>query len=169
MARTANGRDNTRARIDSRGRVSIPRVYRDSLGLDRGKKVVILKDFNREGCLVVYNFEKWKTIEANMERKLNPANKRQKKLYRWILSGMTITEVDDMGRILLPGGLMNYAHLKDEAYFQYFPGFLEIWNPERFESVGMGTDEEFPEEEIMEIFDGERGERHEGDTQTSNG
>jgi MraZ protein len=117
-----------RHRIDGKGRVPIPAVFRRSLG-EAGLVVVTLLD----QCLAVYPPSEWARLEAQLAA-LPAFNKQVKALTRLLASRAADCEIDVQGRVLLPPALRAAAALDRDAVVVGVLNRFEIWSPTSWES-----------------------------------
>ncbi len=117
-----------RLRIDAKGRVPVPAVFRRSLG-DAGLVVVTQLD----QCLAVYAPSEWARLEAQLAA-LPAFNKQVKALTRLLASRAADCEIDVQGRVLLPLALRAAAALDRDAVVVGVLNRFEVWSPEGWES-----------------------------------
>lgn len=111
--------------IDDKKRVALPARFRQELG----KKVVVTHGL--DNCLFVYPMKQWEIISqklANMP--IGQADNRG--FNRFMLAGAVETEVDSMGRILVPDFLKEFAGLKSKVVVAGIHNRLEIWDERRW-------------------------------------
>ena len=117
-----------RLRIDAKGRVPIPAVFRRLLG-DAGQVVVTQLD----QCLAVYPPSEWARLEGQLAA-LPAFNKQVKALTRLLASRAADCEIDVQGRVLLPPALRAAAALDRDAVVVGVLNRFEVWSPEGWES-----------------------------------
>ena len=117
-----------RLRIDPKGRVPIPAVFRRLLG-EAGQVVVTQLD----QCLAVYAPSEWARLEAQLAA-LPAFNKQVKALTRLLASRAADCEIDVQGRVLLPPALRAAAGLDRDAVVVGVLNRFEVWSPEGWES-----------------------------------
>ena len=115
-------------RIDAKGRLPIPAVFRRSLG-DQGHVVVTLLD----QCLAAYSPAEWAKLEGQLAA-LPAFSKPVKALTRLIASRAADCEIDVQGRILLPPALRQAAGLGRDAVVVGVLNRFEVWAPENWET-----------------------------------
>ena len=114
-------------RIDGKGRLPVPAVFRRALG-DDGKVVVTLLD----QCLAVYPPSEWARLEKQLATM--PAFSRPvKALTRLLTSRAADCEIDAQGRILLPPALREAAGLARDAVVVGVLNRFEVWAPEAWD------------------------------------
>ena len=107
--------------LDAKRRLSLPSKFRKEVG----KKVVVTNGL--EGCLFVYSVKQWeKVTEKLTELSLGQANTRD--FNRFMLGGAVESEVDSIGRILIPDFLKDFANLKNKVSVIGVHDRIEIWN-----------------------------------------
>ena len=116
-----------RHRIDTKGRLPVPAVFRRALG-DESAVVVTLLD----QCLAVYPPAEWARLEEQLSA-LPAFSKQVKGLTRLLLSRAADCEIDVQGRILLPPALREAAELVRDAVVVGVLNRFEIWSPDSWD------------------------------------
>lgn len=108
--------------IDTKKRLALPAKFRKELGAE----VVITKG-GFENCLTVYPVKEW---EAQSEKygKLPESQPEARALARVKLGGAVLAELDQLGRILIPEYLKQYASLDKNVVICGLSNKLEIWD-----------------------------------------
>lgn len=107
--------------LDAKKRVSLPAKFRREMG----KKVVITHGL--DNCLFVYPPKQWeKVTEKLAELSIGQADTRG--FNRFMLAGAIETEVDSIGRILIPDYLKEFANLKGKVAVIGVHDRIELWN-----------------------------------------
>ena len=107
--------------LDAKKRLSLPSKFRKEIG----KKVVVTHGL--DGCLFVYTLKEWeKVAEKLIGLPLGQSDSRG--FNRFMLAGAVETEVDSIGRILIPEYLKGFAHLKGKVAVIGVHDRIEIWN-----------------------------------------
>jgi len=117
-----------RYRIDAKGRLPVPPVFRRALSDGRGRLVVTVLD----QCLAVYAASEWERLEAQLAA-LPAFSKPVKALTRVLTSRAADCELDVQGRILLPPALREAARLGGEAVVVGVLNRFEVWSPEAWQ------------------------------------
>ncbi|GGI83128.1 division/cell wall cluster transcriptional repressor MraZ [Shewanella gelidii] len=112
--------------LDAKGRIAIPKRYRESLHAEHQGKLVITVDISSP-CLLIYPQHQWTEIEAKLLR-LSDTNPTQRKLKRLLLGHAHECELDSLGRILLPSSLRNFAQLEKHSMLVGQLNKFELWN-----------------------------------------
>lgn len=107
--------------IDEKKRLAIPPRFRKELG----KKGVVTRGLDQ--CLFLYPLESWeKLVQKLSELPLSQFDARG--FVRLILSGAMEVQLDNLGRILIPDYLKEYAKLKKKVILAGVLSRIEIWD-----------------------------------------
>lgn len=128
-------------RLDAKGRVSIPSVFR-KLFVKASENRFVLRKNIYEKCLDLYPMEEWQRQLDLIRSRMNPYNRKHSEFLREFYRGTAEVEVDGNGRILIPSRLADYAGLQKEVVLAGQDGKIEIWNRDAYEKASL-TDEEF--------------------------
>jgi len=113
--------------IDPKKRLSMPAKFREEMG----KKVVATRGL--ENCLFVYPIKEWKEkVEKIMRLPMGQADSRG--FSRFMLAGAVETEVDSLGRILIPDFLRDFAKLKGTVAVIGVGERVEIWDTKAWDA-----------------------------------
>jgi MraZ protein len=94
--------------IDEKKRLAIPPKFRKILG----KKAVITKGLDQ--CLFLYPAKEWGILAKKLS-KLPLSQSDARGFARLMLTGAMEVELDNLGRILIPDYLKEYAKLEKES------------------------------------------------------
>ena len=111
--------------IDSKKRMALPAHFRRLLG----RKIVLTRGFDT--CLFVYSAKDWRSIIGKIST-LTQGRSDSRGFVRFLLAGAIETEIDSMGRILIPDYLKDFAHLGGKVVVVGVNDRLEIWNEDRW-------------------------------------
>jgi MraZ protein len=107
--------------MDAKRRLSLPSKFRKELG----KKVVVTHGL--DNCLFVYPMKQWEKVTGKLtELSIGQANTRG--FNRFLLAGAVETDVDSIGRILIPDYLKGFAKLQEKVSVIGVHDRVEIWN-----------------------------------------
>ncbi len=112
--------------IDNKKRLAVPARFRKELG----QKAILTKGL--DNCLFLYPEEEWKNLAQKLSQ-LSMGQSGARSFMRLILSGAVEVEFDNLGRILIPDYLKNYAGLKKRIAVAGVLNRLEIWDQENWE------------------------------------
>jgi len=127
-------------KVDAKGRVSIPALFRRVLeagdpdyteGL-RPQLVIVYGDQRRK-YLEVYTIEAIEEVADQIEEM--PRGSVERRMVEKLINGQSHpTEVDNDGRLVLPQKLREKIGLENEAYFIASGDTFQIWKPETYQT-----------------------------------
>lgn len=135
-------RGNYTARIDEKGRLKIPTVFRRLIEEQFGKEVYVTSLTGE--CARVYPLPEWLAIENRLLALPSMDPVRRKFLDRTNYFGQ-VAELDNQGRILIPHQLRVRSEMLGEVAVLGYLNYLEVWSLDRFEARLAGdpfTDED---------------------------
>lgn len=129
-------------RLDSKGRVLFPAVFKEQLAavIDNG---FVLKRSMQRKCIELYPSPEWAKMKKGLS-KLNRFNRKHNDFIRIFMAGVRQVSLDGTGRLQIPKDLTNYAGLEGDIVLASTAGIIEIWNKSKYEAA-LG---EYKEEEI---------------------
>jgi MraZ protein len=116
-------------KIDSKGRLSLPRPFRQIMQNDYDSRMVIT---NFDICLVAYPLVEWQLLKEKV-KSLPAFQDKVLNFMRFFYAGATECQLDKQGRILIPAELRQYAELKKDVVVVGVANRIEIWNKERWQ------------------------------------
>lgn len=149
-------RGESRQKVDAKGRVSIPALFRRVLeagdpdwiaAASEGKKdvrpqLVIVYGGETQKHLECYTIEAIEQVDADIDKMQRGSPERR--LLEHIFHGQSYpTEVDKDGRLVLPQKLREKIGLEGEAFFIASGDTFKIWKPETYESVELAKTKAF--------------------------
>ncbi len=128
--------------LDEKGRVSIPRKFREVLREKYGGGAIVVTRLPE--CLVAYPWQEWKKLE---EKLLGlPSDLPEVRLYmRYFLGSAEECFPDRQGRILVPAHLREAAGIEKEVEFLGLLDRFELWNPNKLTGLINEADQRFDE------------------------
>ena len=122
-------RGSAAARIDNKGRLKVPAIFRGSVQNQNGPEVFVTSLTGE--CVRIYPLSAWLDIEARLSQM--PANhpSRLKFLDRVNYYGQS-GELDQQGRVVIPAHLRESASIVGEVRVFGRIDYLEVWNEELF-------------------------------------
>jgi MraZ protein len=122
-------RGSSPARIDDKGRLKVPTVFRGVIHDQKGPDVFVTSLTGE--CVRIYPMNVWLEIEQKLTQM--PANHpaRLKFLDRVNYFGQT-SELDSQGRIVIPPLLRESASIVGDVRVFGRIDYLEMWNEQRF-------------------------------------
>lgn len=115
-----------RHNLDDKKRVSVPANFRKELG----KRVIISRGFDK--CLFVHPISEWQRFTEELE-KMPVGRIDSRDLSRFIFAGAAETDIDSLGRILIPDFLKNFAELKAKVVVVGVSRRIELWDETKWE------------------------------------
>ena len=107
--------------LDPKKRLSLPAKFRKELG----KKVVITHGL--DNCLFVYPMKEWNKVAGKLAA-LPMGQADTRGFGRFMLAGAVETDVDSIGRILVPDFLKEFASLKVDVAVVGVSTRIELWD-----------------------------------------
>ena len=145
-------------KVDGKGRVSIPALFRRVLesgdpnwtdGLN--PELVIVYGDHRRKFLECYTMEAIAEVDSKIAAL--PRGSVQRKMLERMFHGQSYpTTVDETGRIVLPAKLRAKIGIEDEAFFIAAGDTFQIWKPETYETEELSRTEAWLDE-LPDDFD----------------
>lgn len=121
--------------IDEKKRLAIPPKFRKVLG----KKAVITRGLDQ--CLFLYPAKEWGILAKKLSKlPLSQADARG--FARLMLTGAMEVVIDNLGRILIPDYLKDYALLKKKVVIAGVYNRIEIWDYQKWKEYKQKTEKE---------------------------
>jgi MraZ protein len=114
--------------LDAKGRLAIPARFRDAVA----EGLVLTRGIDR--CLALYPLEAWRPLAEKVSA-LPISDPDARNFRRMVFAEAADLTLDAQGRILIPPELRRYAGLEREALVVGVDASIEIWSPERWQSV----------------------------------
>ena len=122
-------------KMDQRKRLAIPVKFRKILG----KKAVITQGL--DSCLFLYPLKEWKILAEKLSRlPLSQADARG--FARIMLAGAMSVSLDNLGRVLIPDYLKEYAGLSKNVVIAGLFNRVEIWDERKWKMYKTKTEKE---------------------------
>ncbi len=113
--------------IDPKKRLAVPAKLRKELG----DRVIVTRGLNN--CLFVYPLVEWQKLTEKLSN-LPMGQGDTRSFLRLLFSGAAEVELDQLGRILVPDYLKQYAGLHQRVVITGVYDRLEIWEEARWNS-----------------------------------
>ena len=117
------------ARIDDKGRLKVPTMFRGVIQDQQGPDVFVTSLTGE--CVRIYPMQVWLEIEQKLSRIPSNHPSRLKFLDRVNYFGQT-SELDAQGRVVIPPNLRDSASIIGDVRVFGRIDYLEVWNNERF-------------------------------------
>jgi len=113
--------------IDPKKRLAIPAKLRKEIG----DRVVLTRGL--DSCLFLFPIKEWEPLAEKIS-KLSIGQQDGRGYARLLLSGASDVEIDQLGRVLVPDYLRDYAGLKKAVIVAGVGNRLEIWDEEKWQA-----------------------------------
>ena len=140
---------NSEAKIDVKGRLFLPAVFRKQLQSTAEECLIMRKD-TYQSCLVLYPESVWNNQMNELRSRLNLWTPKHQMIFRQFVSDVEIITLDSNGRFLIPKRYLKLANIEQEVRFIGMDDTIEIWPKETAEKPFMAP-EDF-EKELAEIM-----------------
>ena len=131
---------NIEAKVDAKGRVFLPAVFRKGLQTEREESLVMRKDVF-QSCLVLYPESVWNAQMDQLRSRLNRWNRAHQEIYRQFVSDVEMITLDGNGRFLIPKRYLRMADIAQEVKFIGMGDTIEIWSAARTAKPFMEPDD----------------------------
>lgn len=119
-------------KVDKKGRVSVPALFRTVLASQHFNGIVAYTSFVNP-CIEACGMDRIEHLSASIDS-LDPYSEERDAFATTILGGSIQLPFDGEGRVLLPELLLEDAGIKEQAVFVGKGATFEIWSPEGFET-----------------------------------
>ncbi len=135
-------------KLDVKGRIMLPIALKKQLMAEARERFVINRGF--ENCLVLYPFNEWETIIAEINQ-LNLYIKKNREFIRYFNRGATELSLDANSRLLLPKRLLEYADIERELVLFAYSNRIEVWAKDLYDGLLTDEPEDFSDlaEDVM--------------------
>lgn len=113
--------------LDPKKRLAVPARLRKELG----EKAILTRGLNN--CLFLYPIRQWEKLTEKLSQ-LSIGQGDTRSFLRLLFSGAVEVDLDQLGRILVPDYLKNYAGLSQKVTIVGVYDRMEIWDEERWEN-----------------------------------
>ena len=115
--------------IDRKGRVIIPAAFRQQLRTNNIEAIFLTRGL--DGCLFVFTEPEWRATEAKFKQ--IPFTKAEGRTFnRLFFSGAIEVQPDQLGRVLIPKHLKEFAKIKRGVVIVGVSNRIEIWAKDRW-------------------------------------
>jgi len=124
--------------LDDKGRLAVPARFRPELG----QGLVLTRGLDR--CLFVWPLTEWRVVAEKLGR-LSMMHGEARRLQRLLFAGAVDTQLDRLGRVLVPSFLRGYAGLQDAVVVAGVLNRIEIWDREQWAAERAAAEEQSAE------------------------
>ncbi|WP_276365843.1 division/cell wall cluster transcriptional repressor MraZ [Chryseolinea sp. H1M3-3] len=118
------------SKLDSKGRLVLPSKFKAQLPGEEGHELVIQMGF--EPHLNIYPMLEFKKVMSKVSG-LSDFNEENRQLQLNFFSSITMVELDDNGRFLIPKNMLSYAQLQKDVIFIGMGTKIVLWDPATYE------------------------------------
>ena len=135
--------------IDAKGRTSLPAKFREALAAAGEPKVFLIQAPGMK-ALRALPLSEWKKLEQHVLQ-VSPFDLRaQRNILKYVSSAQEI-DLDEHGRVLVPGPLRAYAGLQKDVVWTGMGRDMCLWDRAAFEQQQA---EEMAAEDVIDFFKG---------------
>ena len=113
--------------IDNKKRLAVPAKLRKEIG----ERAVLTRGL--DNCLFLYTMQEWQKLTEKLGE-LPVGQRDTRSFLRLMLAGAVEVEFDQLGRVLVPDYLKQYAGLGSRVVIAGVYTRLEIWDEKRWEA-----------------------------------
>jgi len=115
--------------IDRKGRVIIPAKFRQVLRANTIDTLFLTRGL--DGCLFLFAESEWRSAEARFKQ-VSFTKAEGRKFNRLFFSGATEVQLDQLGRVLIPKHLKDFAQIKQDVVVVGVSNRMEIWAKDKW-------------------------------------
>lgn len=130
---------NIEAKLDAKGRLFLPSVFRKQLQAAGEERLVMRKDIFQQ-CLTLYPESVWYEQLDALRSRLNRWNKDHQIIYRQYLAEAEVLQLDGNGRFLINKRYQQMTGISQDVRFIGMSDYIEIWSNDKTEEPFMEAD-----------------------------
>lgn len=127
-------------RLDTKGRLLFPSIFKKNLTSEKSNIFVLKKDIF-EDCLVLYPLPVWERESQKLQTALNPYNREHNRFLRKFFSDTAQISLDANNRLLLPRRMLDIVSIDRDIVLLGAGNKIELWNPEKLQQAEISQDE----------------------------
>lgn len=120
-------------KADAKGRLMIPSALKKQLSASM-QEGFVLKRSVFQPCLELYSLQEWNLLMQKVN-KLNRFVKKNNDFIRRFTAGVKVVEIDNLGRLLVPKDLSNFAKISKDVVLSSAVNIIEIWDKNLYEKA----------------------------------
>lgn len=117
-------------KVDSKGRFSIPAVFRRFLGTEGGETFVVTRGI--DNCLLLYAPDGWQAFQEKLQAL--PAGEKKRQTVRFYSKNSKTVHLDRQGRVGAPKDFLSEYGIGEKALLVGALEYIEVWNPSDFDT-----------------------------------
>ena len=122
---------NIEARLDDKGRIFIPAVYRKILNEMESHRIIMRRDTDNE-CIIFYPEQVWNAKVSQLRSALNEWDPSDQMILMQFMAEAEILEMDSQGRILLQRKNVETIGAQQDVLFVGMLDRFALWSPSVF-------------------------------------
>jgi MraZ protein len=126
--------------IDPKGRIIIPAKFRQAFRANNVESLFVTRGL--DVCLFLFTEPEWRLAESRL-KPISFTKAEGRKFNRLFFSGATEVKLDDLGRMLLPRNLKEFAKIKQDVVIVGVSNRIEIWSKEKWKEFYENSRENF--------------------------
>lgn len=146
---------NIEVKVDVKGRMFVPAVFRKQLQNHEESFFVLRKDVFQD-CLLLYPGSIWEKEIKFLRSRLNKWNKEHQQIFRQFVLDAERIEMDASGRILIPKRFMQMVDIDMDVCFLGVDNIIELWSKDKLEEPLISQD--VFSSKIQDLMDEMRGQ-----------
>ena len=121
---------NIEAKVDQKGRVFLPSVFRKELQASGEERLVMRMDVHQK-CMVLYPESAWNQRMDQMFERADEWDALERQVVRRYMKDVELMTLDGSGRVLLPARYQAKAEIDQTVRFIGMKDSIEIWAAEK--------------------------------------
>ena len=122
---------NIEGRLDEKGRIFVPAVYRKILAENESKRLVMRRDTDNE-CLMFYPEQVWNEKVEALRQGLDEWDPEDQLILMQFMADAEYLEMDGQGRILLQKKKLETIGAQNDVLFVGMLNRFALWTPDNF-------------------------------------
>lgn len=122
---------NIEGRLDEKGRIFVPAVYRKILAENESKRLVMRRDTDNE-CLMFYPEQVWNEKVEALRQGLDEWDPEDQLILMQFMADAEYLEMDGQGRILLQKKNLETIGAQQDVLFVGMLNRFALWTPDNF-------------------------------------
>jgi len=121
---------NIEAKLDAKGRVFLPAVFRKQLQMAGEEELVLRTDISGK-CLKLYPMSAWIELLDAIQAQVSPFDEQEMMVFREFMSKADMFTLDGSGRFLIAKWFLQEAEINQAVRFIGMNDTIEIWAAEK--------------------------------------
>lgn len=130
---------NIEAKMDQKGRVFLPSVFRKELQASGEERLVLRMDVHKQ-CIMLYPESAWNKRMDLMFANADEWDETEREVVRMYMKDVELLTLDGNGRILIPARYIVKASLNQAVRFIGMNETIEIWDAEKAEQPSLSEE-----------------------------